>query len=215
MLSIDEVVDRYDRQNLIEGWDQSVLDQSRLAIVGTDIAAHFAGLAATALGFGTIEIYGQGRVENAGFLFYQAEQGTQKAVALAAQLDRMNPLNEIHGLDIGFSYPGNTAVLGEPNAIIVAQNNPVQTYAIMEYGVQHSIPVITLATNDTYGAMGYQRNRMARHKRENLFFTEVEGDQGIETSQIMAAIAVEEARRAVMMLPGEQHLSQIDRKSVV
>ena len=58
------VANRYNRQELIEGWKQDKLRKSSIAVVGSGTLADFTASSLVALGFGNVELYDNARVQD-------------------------------------------------------------------------------------------------------------------------------------------------------
>ncbi|MBW2993101.1 hypothetical protein KY317_00835, partial [Candidatus Woesearchaeota archaeon] len=59
---LEGIVNRYDRQERISGWNQEKLEKAKVVVVGNDIMANYCAITLAAFGFGSIELYGPGFV---------------------------------------------------------------------------------------------------------------------------------------------------------
>ena len=75
------MIDRYNRQELIENWDQTQLEQTRIALIGSGPLANFTAVCLTALGIGNLEIYSPDKVNqpNSAEFLQSGEPGQPKA----------------------------------------------------------------------------------------------------------------------------------------
>jgi len=149
------IIDRYNRQELIEGWDQERLNQSRIVVVGSENLANYILGAITALGIGNIEIYGNERVgENKEFLLFQAMEGESKVKGLESILKQMNPLSRIKGINSPISMPILT-MMGKPNLIIEATNSPESKERTLKYAQSRGINFISAVADSERAEMEY------------------------------------------------------------
>ena len=96
-------MERYARQEMIEGWDQGRLTRTTLLVVGAGHLARLTSLLATAMGFGRIALIADGRVAEGDrrFLLADAPAGSSLARAWADALRRVNPEVEVlHAHDV-------------------------------------------------------------------------------------------------------------------
>ncbi len=223
---------RYDRQQLIEGWDQRVLSNSTLAIVGSDLLANVVALNAAALGFGNIYIYGSGLVKEAkasfstnvsanvgrsninyakGFLYYNSLDSEAKTKSIADICLAINPDIKVIGVNIDLASYKNWSVLKKPTVIIDATNNSFSKAIGESYAQSNNIPFVSVASSKELGKLGVVRpnENVSSNYLANVLFPEVSGDQGEVTSLVVSALAVDEARKSLMLLPGEQKLEDI------
>lgn len=178
----------YTRQNKI--FDQAVLRNSSIAVIGSSDIASFFMLYAAGLGIGNIT------------LFTNRERGFLDAMLLA----RINPDMEIETVNSGFE----PAFLGTAGVIADFTNNPASKQECREYASGHSIAFIS-ASSSMAGAgiaVEYPRGRLESMLNPVPPITEYEGKaQGSFTSGLIAAIALDEARKALLNLPGDERVS--------
>ncbi len=216
---------RYDRQQRIQGWDQAKLSSAKITIAGADALCQQVAISATALGFGTIEIYGKGINEtlpedenydySQGVLNFEAERFSSRAKSLEQFLKKINPDASIAGVNIDLSR--NLGIIGETGLIIDATNNLDSKVELIQYAADKSIPLISIASDDTKAKTGLlpaASRRTRSSEREllisNLYFLEFnQKKQGSITSQFIAGIAVDEARKLFMPLQNEALLEDI------
>lgn len=227
--NLENIVNRYDRQQLIEGWQQEKLENAKVAVIGSDILANFTALALAALGFGTIEIYGQGIVTeqmlanyernslkpdySQGFLYFDSEAGESKAEAIASFIKKVNPLVDTYGINIDMSKTGNIAVLGSPDIIFDATNDPASKIAAIEYAEQKKVPLISMSSSLLNAGIGTCNPASRADKRKlisNIVFAEFKDKaQGTTTSQLISSIGVDEGRKYIMPLKNEKVISDL------
>ncbi len=196
-MSVEETLDRYSRQELISGWDQGKLEGSKIAIVGGGMLGQMLGLTMSALGFGSLEIYGVGES-----IFGNAKEA-------AAFYTRVNPLVTAkgYGLDVWKS----PALLGIHDLIIDASNNPAAKLALADYAIANHIHFLSASSGKGESRMGMlSKSRVSRRMLENILFTTLENEeQGALPSMLMAGVVAEEARKCVMPIPNDDTLEDI------
>ncbi|MBT7902351.1 ThiF family adenylyltransferase [Candidatus Woesearchaeota archaeon] len=217
-------ISRYDRQELIRGWDQSALTNSKLIIVGSGVLANYTALTAAALGFGNIELFGPGSVDvldvansekdfSKGFSYFS--QGT-KVDLIANFVSRINPEVKVTGINLRLDKSQNLNLISAPSVIIDTTNNPYSKFNLIEYGIRQGIPVVSASCSETRSKLGVydpitQRSSGDQQRYlENILFAEFTGQkQSSILSSVMSALAVEEARKKLMPINGEKTIEDI------
>lgn len=231
MTNIEDLIataNRYDRQELIQGWNQDILKNSKIIIIGSDILANYVALNASCLGFGEVEIYGTGKIKDSiqnfkrtvskensdyseGFLYYNFPENESKVKGIENITSMMNQEISIKGINLDMSYGFNWSVIKRPTVIIDATNNPISKYKALSYAKTNNIPFVSVSSNSKIGKIGLKvpQDEKDENYENNLLFHDLENKQGEMTSMIMSALAVDEARKSLMLLPGEQKLDDI------
>jgi len=208
---------RYHRQEALlqnQGWDQSKLANATVTVIGSGSLAHYASLTLMSFGFGTIEIFGTGLVQRTkdysqGFLDFQAREGNPMAKAMAEQLSLMNLDLAIRGIALPMDKKDNCKLIGEPQLIIEATNNPISKMTVAQYGLAHHIPVISMGAGESKGGIGIVTSGEQK-KLENLLFTDIAAEaQNPVIAEVIAGVGVEEARKIINPLRGEQVLEDL------
>ena len=190
------VNDRYNRQELISGWNQEKLNTSRTVVFGSGNLANYTLASLAALGIGNIEIYDTAKTNsNREFLMFQAREGEYKAKALEAMLRKINPVSRIRGVSTPMSAP-LLAMIGKPDVIIDTTNSPKSKEDILKYAQSRGVRVIS-ASSDRDRAEMYFVDPDTEQKEVSLATYEGK-PQGVTTSGIMGGIITEELRKAVM-----------------
>lgn len=189
------VNDRYNRQELINGWDQQKLENSRVAVFGSGNLANYTLASLTALGIGNIEIYTSERTGyEKEFLLFQAKEGEYKAKALEAMLNKINPFSRIRGISTPIS-PSLLAMVGKPDLIIETTNSQNSKNNILKYAQSKGINVISASSGMDTAEMHF----ISPDCQKNDYLSAYEGKkQGITTSGIMGGIITEELRKIIM-----------------
>ena len=190
------VNDRYNRQELISGWDQDKLNNSRAVVIGSGNLANYTLASLAALGIGNIEIYDNSKIDSdREFLLFQAEEGEPKAKALEAMLKQINPTSRIRGVSTPMSAP-LLAMIGKPDDIIDATNSQKSKEDILKYARSRGVRVIS-ASSDRDRTEMYFIDPDTEQKDVSLSAYEGKS-QGVTPSGIMGGIITEELRKAVM-----------------
>jgi len=190
------VDDRYNRQELINGWDQEKLNTSRVVVFGSGNLANYTLASLATLGVGNIEIYDTAKVNSdREFLLFQAKEGEYKAKALEEMLKQINPVSRIRGISTSMSTP-LLAMIGKPDIIIDTTNSQKSKDDILKYAQSRDIKVVS-ASSDRDRTEMYFIDPDTEQKDVSLSAYE-EKLQGITTSGIMGGIITEELRKAIM-----------------
>ncbi|MEW6755573.1 MAG: ThiF family adenylyltransferase [Candidatus Latescibacterota bacterium] len=186
--------ERYARQQLLEGWDQSRLDAAVLAIVGCGPLAFLCSVMAAAMGFGRIVLLGR-----------QGSRPPHPALpallgptlrARADWLMRLNPGVRAYACPVGLR-PDLPARLPRLDAAIVAGNDLADWLAGARLARAAGVPVLGGASAGGLGlwgplALDSLLPRLCRCRESPL------------VSQVVAGLLVEEARRILLPLPDEE-----------
>lgn len=192
------VDDRYNRQELISGWNQKKLENSRVVVIGSGNLANYALVSLAALGVGNIEIYDSAKVEgDKEFLLFEAREGEPKAKSLEAMLQKINPTSRIKGINVPLSTP-LMAMIGNPDLIIDATNSKKSKQDILKYGKSRGVKVISGSTTMDSAEM-YFVNPGDEFGEAALVAYDGE-PQGIILSGILGGVITEEVRKALMPL---------------
>jgi len=152
-----ESINRYGRQELIEGWDQNKLKNFNIALVGSDNISNFLSASLTALGVGNIKIYDDSRAffkkedyTSREFLISSLGEGRSKVEAMEAKLRRINPLINIYGLQMELDEV-TEKFLQKPDLIVSCVNDVETITKYYEYASNHDIPMY-IVQGDEKGA---------------------------------------------------------------
>ena len=216
-------ISRYDRQQLITGWDQEKLSSARMVIIGSDVLANYLAMNAAALGFGTIEICGQGIVDSIdlaqdfknyskGFSLFK--NGT-KANLIAEFAQKLNPAVKTRGLNLNLASIKNIQLIEKPDIIIEASSSINSKANAIKYSRLKNIPLISVGCGPNIGKLGVYNpgNSMSRSDEvrylENILFHDIIGSQGTIVSSVMSSLAVDEARKILMPINNEKTIEDI------
>ncbi|MCB9359272.1 ThiF family adenylyltransferase [Candidatus Woesearchaeota archaeon] len=229
---------RYHRQAALlenQGWDQGKLTDARVAVIGSGALAHYSALTLSAFGFGHIELYGQGKIDakisasfnrgrqdiprstiikaySDGFMYYESREGQSRAKALEEIISKINPEIRFSGINLGLQRPENAALLGQQDLIIEATNDIESKLTVLEYARQRNIPVVSMSAGQHKGGIGiYSSNdHTNQQKFENLLFYDQKNEaQDPIVSQVISGIGIEEARKIINPMNGENPLEDI------
>ena len=222
---------RYHRQAALlqeQGWNQSKLENAKVAVIGSDALANYAALTLSAFGFGSVSLYGQGHIDSdirtnhqrtgttdysKGFLFFEAREGTTKAKALEDIINKINPEIDFKGLNIGMQRFENTALMQKPDLIVEATNDPESKISMMDYAIMNNIPLVSMSAGDTKGGVGILKPDSTEEQRkviENILFDDISYQkQDPVVSQVIAGMGIEEARKIINPMDGEKVLDDV------
>jgi len=189
------VNDRYNRQELIEGWNQEKLNTSRAVVIGSENLANYTLASLAALGVGNIEIYDTTKVNSdREFLLFQAREGEYKAKALEAMLRQINPASRIRGVSTPMFTP-LLAMIGKPDVIIETTNSQKSKDDVLKYAQSRGIKFISVSSDRDRAEMYFVDPDT---EQKDVSLSSYEGrEQGVTTSGIMGGIITEELRKAI------------------
>lgn len=190
------VNDRYNRQELIKGWNQEKLNASRAVVFGSGNLANYTLVSLAALGIGNIEVYDTAKVNSdREFLLFKAKEGEPKAKALETMLKQINPTSRISGISTPMSAP-LLVMIGEPDVIIDTTNSSRSKSDILKYAQSRGIRVISASADRYHTEMCFVNP--GEEPKEATFDGYDGRTQGAAPSGIMGGIITEELRKAVM-----------------
>ncbi|MBT5022440.1 hypothetical protein HOK51_04885 [Candidatus Woesearchaeota archaeon] len=146
--------DRYDRQERIEGWDQTKLETAYVAVVGAGPVAQAATLCMAGLGVGELRIFDNARVSSnylpSNFQMRGAKPGESMAKVLEQRLQKFNPIMKIKGLHWKFDqhYFADAVFGRKPDVVLDCTNDPYQELILYAYGQANGIPVVNTSANE-------------------------------------------------------------------
>jgi len=185
---------RYNRQELIQGWDQDKLEKARVLIVGSGPLAQYTAISLTALGIGKIDIHDNALVsEDEGFLTRNARRGSTRVHELEKKLNEINPKTKVSGSKYGFIEESN-----KPDILIDLTNSRESKDHVLQRGSTQNTPTILASANKTGGDIYIFT---PDKQRENISFYNYEGQtQGHFPSEVLGGMIAEEARKILMPL---------------
>ena len=189
-------LNRYDRQELIEGWDQQKLKDATISIIGSDVLAQYIALPLTALGVGSIRIIDNERATGEGFLDFELKGGS-RAKTLELALERVNPSIDIKSYSSTLVSEGSKYFLQGSDLIIDATNSPRSKTISIEYALEKDIPLFVTSCKPYYG-------KIMRYKKEDgkdpkyLLHTFEKEYQDEAASIVMGGMITEEVKKTLM-----------------
>lgn len=147
-------MNRYDRQERIEDWNQKKLREAEISLVGAGALGTVVAVAAVELGIGKIKIYDGDRVEetnlNRQFLFRRSSIGEPKARELARELKRINPDSSVSPYVVNIDGR-NVSSLGNTDVIVDCTDNYVVRKVLNSYAIRRRIPLVSGASSPYEG----------------------------------------------------------------
>ena len=218
---------KYDRQKLIPGWDQDVLSNSKVAVVGAGALGNHVCLGLIGLGIGTIKIYDFDDIEphnlNRQSLFCEEDIGKNKAEVLAYRLKERNSSLIILGINEKIEEETIDMVLRDVDVIVDCVDLIRVRRILNRYCLWEDIPLV-------HGGISWRGGQTGIITRKtpcvNCIFPKAiqERELEVETScinkpdpsvvyisQILAGLMVYNVRRVILPLKTESALSQLDR----
>ena len=187
--------DRYNRQTLINGWDQSLLTQTSLLILGSGTLARFTSLMAAAMGFGRIVLLGNGRVreQDQRFLLADTPVATSVVGAWTDVLRAINPEIEVDGVH---DLPRSSAHGRLGGSHIIIETSGLPAWKAAASALASHLDACVIAAGSSRGVGAYQVGRPFDARFASL---KCDGDDPL-LAMLVGALVVEEARRLVMPL---------------
>jgi molybdopterin/thiamine biosynthesis adenylyltransferase len=187
---------RYNRQELIEGWNQEQLSRSRVAIIGSGNTACSTASALAALGIGNIELYDsqkQGATKDS-WLGWSSPQGGPRVKSIESKLLEMNPGLKVKGMSMNLTGP-MISILGAPSILIDASNNPKSREAVRNYASAKNVPFFLIHAGESGGIISTQDNYDLSGASQNPL-----------VSSILGGMLTEEIRKKLMPFPTDRKI---------
>src|SRR3989344_6077249 len=200
-----EGIERYDRQKLIEGWDQKKLEQGTVTIIGSDLLAQYTALSLAALGAGTIRIIDvrPGTQEDA--LLDMPLAGKARSEKLATALHSINPKVSTVGISSELTAAPACYFLRGSNVVIDATNSIISKNNALRYCKEKQIPLISASTNANRGKVAFSPSKIPEEYMLMRMFSEARQDDLV--SLMLGGVIAEEAKKVVMGAPLEALIS--------
>ncbi|MBN2051876.1 ThiF family adenylyltransferase [Candidatus Woesearchaeota archaeon] len=235
--TLDQVLEsvienRYNRQELIEGWNQDKLKNAKVVVAGSGVLADYVAISLAALGFGEIEIYGSDntdRIESAekmenndysyGFIFPETNEEVSKAGIIADFANKINPTVDAYGLNLNLSRDKNLSVMKKPDIIIDATNDSASKKELIDYSARNKCLFISVSSAENIGKMGVFNPNNPNNKKKgeevekllrNIVFYDMNSkEQNPITGMAVSALAVDEARKYIMPIRNEKVIDDL------
>ncbi|MBI4143904.1 ThiF family adenylyltransferase [Candidatus Woesearchaeota archaeon] len=181
---------RYDRQKLIEGWDQKRLSEGTATIIGSGAIARYTALSLAALGVGNIRILDteQG---NAMLLDLPIQGNMAENTARAIRI--INPGINVTAINTNLTTRTAQYFLKDSTVIIETTNNITSKAHAAEYHYETKTPLISVGGGQNQGKI------IAGETCEQLLLPMYKGQkQGDLIGLALGGMAAEEAKKAIM-----------------
>lgn len=191
---------RYQRQELIKGWDQGKLEAATVSIVGCGYMGQYAAIPLAALGVGNIRLIDDSISNGEMFLDFELEKRIPRAHSLEEKLKIVNP--DLNVIGISSRVLGDAAkyLLRGSSFIVEATNNPTSKAVVMEYCHETGTPFISCSGMPYYGK-ALMHNRRGIDVRYLL--PEFKGGEQDEfVSMIFGGLIAEEVKKVIMKNDG-------------
>lgn len=190
---------RYNRQELIEGWNQGKIKRARIAVLGSGTLANFTLSSLVSLGFGNVEMYDnahQNGSDYGEFLLNLTAKNRFKVESLEKILSKVNPLVRVKGIDAKIDSLPLAQIMGTPDVIIDLSNDSKSQKNALEYGAAKNVPVLIAAADSVRGELYF---RLPNTKSNEVNLGRYQNQkQGAIPSEVLGGIITEEVRKIVM-----------------
>lgn len=194
--------ERYSRQELIKGWVQKNISDSRITVVGHNYLSEFVNLGLAALGVGEIRILTNKRdnKEGNGILSklrkYVDYKGNEKAKILAHVLKRINPsinVIDIHSEMFNRDY---FVLINNSRIVIDTTNNQTSKSLCQQYCKEQKIPFISASVGEQYGLVDVDPDDAKIEEQLAIGGQE----SNLIISEVLAGFVIDEARKILLPL---------------
>ncbi len=152
-------IERYQRQLLVDGWDQERLKSSRILIVGVGGLGGISATYLAAAGVGLLRICDSDRVElsnlNRQILFTAGDIGQPKAALAATRLSAQNPEIRIEAIADKLTETNAGELASGCDLIIDGLDNHSDRLRLNKASFDLNIPFIYGAINEWQGQLGF------------------------------------------------------------
>ncbi|VVB78891.1 SAMP-activating enzyme E1 [uncultured archaeon] len=195
------IEDRYNRQELIKGWDQSKLHKTRAVVIGAGTLANFTLASLACLGVGNIEIYDNSLTQSGDslrgeFLLSESGIGSPKSLELEKRLKQINPSLRVKGVNLKLSGP-LLAIVGNPDFIIDTTNNPLSKKDFILYAKSKQIKFISASAD--FGRVEFYFSN-GKYFKDSLLTDYSSKLQSVSLCSLIGGMISEELRKSVMPL---------------
>jgi len=217
-------MDRFDRQERIqvdgESWDQQKLLKSKVAIVGSGVLSQNIAAALVGLGVGWLSLYdnraAKGRDPGEFLALFRRNGHAFAADSLRDVLLHMSrdagtgePLLRVESTPWKFVDPASACILGAPNLIIDATNDPFAERVLLDYARARNIPLLNASAKRMHAELSLDRGSGGLEERLSPDY-HGKGQHPL-TAGLIAGIAADEARKVLMPLGTERPIERTVR----
>lgn len=184
------ITPRYSRQEIIDGWNQNILNNQGIAIVGSNNLASFLATDFLAMGFGSVTKLGENTLN---FL----------------NLSQLNP--DVEFTEVGGRLLNETMAsdyVGKPSFLIIASSSEKEREVCVRYAQKARIPTITASAYPS----GFVFIDSSRYSLEETLSFLKRPDQdkiAVKCAIIGSGIVANEVRKRIMPLKNERILEKI------
>jgi molybdopterin/thiamine biosynthesis adenylyltransferase len=208
---------KYDRQNRIEGWDQSKLSYAKVAVVGAGALGNHVCLGLIGLGIGTIKIFDFDTIEahnlNRQSLFCESDVNQSKAEVLANRLKERNSSLMILGIQEKIDDDNIDDLFRGIQTVIDCVDRIYVRRILSRFCIERNIPLIHGGVSWHGGQVGiltrqtpcinciYPDSEQEREKQTETSCTHKPEPSVVYISQVISGLMVERVRRVLLPLP--------------
>ena len=197
-------LNRYSRQELIEGWDQHKLTKATVAVIGAGYLGQEVAIPLAALGIGNLRIIGT----EADTGIFGAPTNNTSTKALEDVLGQVNKDINVRGIEGRLVNAAGSYLLHGVDCIIDTTNDPRSKAIAHAYGKKNDIPVISASSMPNYGTILFNGEGMS------ALLPQFEGKvQDPFVAAVLGGLVAEEVKRIYMkgeLLEHQLHYSPLN-----
>jgi molybdopterin/thiamine biosynthesis adenylyltransferase len=202
----DDSQDRYARHRLLEkiGWDQSVIDRSRITITPMNLLSCLYASLVVPLGM-NVKLYDGSHVDKKHFFHRVAKQkkGDMSIEGLTKLFHKINQDVNVIGLSQDIIYPNSIPSFGRSDVIFEGSNDVDRKKALLAHAQSTGKPMISATSNGHLGSLVLLSSLSGSEIDD--YFDYLQSYETHRQKAIMslpiAGLAAEMTRRLVMPLP--------------
>jgi molybdopterin/thiamine biosynthesis adenylyltransferase len=200
-----EIINRYGRQEMIEGWNQDKLKKYKIAIVGSGHISNFLSASLAAVGVGDIKIYDDSRAfynvldkkyNEREFLVSRLGEGRSKVEALEKKLAKINPLIDVYGMQMDLDWV-TEKMFEKPDMIVTCVNDTLTIAKYYNFASERNIHI--------YMAQGDDRGAFFTRHYGNIKNFENREQEGV-VSEVISGLLAGEITKKIM---GQEAIEQL------
>lgn len=192
-----DLVNRYDRQRLIDGWDQEKIEEGVVTIVGSEELARYTALPLAALGVGTIRLVDTASGEEDDMLLDVSLNGNIRTQKLEDILRKVNPNINVFGINSELSSAPSQYFLEGSDVVIDATNRITSKSYAVDFCYKKGIPFISASANEKRGKAVFSIFGKQGPEGVELMPMFNGAKQGSLVSLVLGGVITEEVKKAL------------------
>jgi molybdopterin-synthase adenylyltransferase len=211
---------RYDRQERVDGWDQSTLRDATVRVVGCGALGNVVIPILSAYGIGRIEFFDDDVIEKHNLarqiMFREEDVGLPKAEIMEARIAERNSEIVVRGYTERITRDNVDFLLAGSDVIVDCVDN-VQARAVLnEFCLEKDIPLVNLGSSPTGGQIAVVTRETACLEcfmdlewDEDESCTDVKEPSVAETNAIVGSLGAGQVRMLLMKLPTDRVIKPV------